>query len=110
MSLTDSNIKKNYSNKTDNNIKVAKKERDKLQAQHKLPGGGGRALPGPHKIDYNRRDLKPLLKWMPEKAQEKVIKFADKFDDKQHKKWKAKRTKKKMQKRAKKLTAYESYT
>ena len=30
MSLTDSNTKKNYSNKTDNNIKVAKLDKKKL--------------------------------------------------------------------------------
>ena len=42
--------------------------------------------------------------------QEKIIKFANKFDAKQDKKREAKQTKKKMQKRAKKLTAYESYT
>jgi len=88
----------------------AKKKRDKLQAQHVIPRGRLASRPGPHKRSPNRKDLKPLLKWMPEKAQEKVIKFADKFDDKQHKKWKAKRTKKKMQKRAKTLTAHESYT
>jgi len=99
------------SEKMKSEVKVAaKKKRDKLQARHVPPGGGGREKPGPHKIDYNRRDLKPLLKWLPEKAQEGVLKFANKFDKKQSKKWKAKRTKKKMQKRAKKLTAYESYT
>ena len=87
-----------------------KKKRDKLQARHLPPGGGGREKPGPHKIDYNRRDLKPLMKWLPEKAQEGVLKFADKFDKKQSKKWKAKQTKKKMQDRAKKLTAYEGTT
>ena len=89
---------------------AAKKKRDKSQARHVIPGGGGRARPGPHKIDYNRRDLKPLLKWMPEKAQEGVLKFADKFDKKQKAKGDKKRAKKKMQKRAKTLTAHESYT
>ena len=88
----------------------AKKKRDKSQAQHVSPGGGGREKPGPHKIDYNRRDLKPLLKWMPEKAQEGVLKFADKFDKKQKAKGDKKRAKKKMQDRAKKLTAYEGTT
>ena len=89
---------------------AAKKKRDKSQARHVIPGGGGRERPGPHKIDYNRRDLKPLLKWMPEKAQEGVLKFANKFDKKQKAKGDKKRAKKKMQDRAKKLTAYEGTT
>ena len=37
MSLTDSNTKKNYSNKTDKNIKVAKK--DETVAEHFGKGG-----------------------------------------------------------------------
>ena len=99
------------SEKMKSEVKVAaKKKRDKLQARHVSPGGGGREKPGPHKIDYNRRDLKPLLKWMPEKAQEGVLKFANKFDKKQKAKGDKKRAKKKMQDRAKKLTAYEGTT
>ena len=89
---------------------AAKKKRDTLQAQHKLPGGGGRELPGPHKIDYNRRDLEPLLRWMPKKAKEKTLAFANKIDEKMEAHYKKKRTKKEMQKKAKKLTAYEGIT
>ena len=89
---------------------VAKKKRDTLQAQHKLPGGGGRELPGPHKIDYNRRDLEPLLRWLPKKTKEKTLAFANKMDKKMETHYKKKRTKEKMQKRAKKLTAYEGIT
>ena len=88
----------------------AKGKRDKLQARYLLPGGGGRKKPGPHKIDYNRRDLKPLLKWLPEKTQEKALAFANKMDDKLEAHYKKKKTKKKMQDRAKKLEAYKGYT
>ena len=88
----------------------AKKKRDKLQAQHVIPRGRLASRPGPHKRSPNRKDLKPLLKWMPEKAQEGVLKFANKFDKKQKAKGDKKRAKKKMQKRAKTLTAHESYT
>ena len=99
------------SEKMKSEVKVAaKKKRDRLQARHVPPGGGGREKPGPHKIDYNRRDLKPLLKWLPEKAQEKTLKFADKMDKKLEAHYKKKAAKKKMQKRAKKLTAYERIT
>ena len=89
---------------------AAKKKRDKLQARHIPPGGGAKYKPGPHKVDVHRRDLKPLLKWLPEKAQEKTLKFADKMDKKLETHYKKKRTKKKMQDRAKKLTAYEGTT
>ena len=89
---------------------AAKKKRDKSQAQHVPPGGGGKYKPGPHKVDVHRRDLKPLIKWLPEKAQEKTLKFADKMDKKLETHYKKKRTKKKMQDRAKKLTAYEGTT
>ena len=89
---------------------AAKKKRDKLQAQHIPPGGGGRELPGPHKIDYNRRDLEPLLRWLPKKTKEKTLAFANKMDEKMAEHYKKKRTKEKMQKRAKKLTAYEGIT
>ena len=91
-------------------IEAAKIKRDKSQARHIPPGGGGREKPGPHKIDYNRRDLEPLLRWMPKKAKEKTLAFADKVDKKMGAHYKQKRTKEKMQRRAKKLTAYESYT
>ena len=94
---------------TESRIK-AKLKRIKEQKQHLIPGGRLASRPGPHKRSPNRKDLKPLIKWLPEKAQEGIVKFADKFDEKQHQKWKAKQTKKKMQKRAKKLTAYEGTT
>jgi len=87
-----------------------KKKRDKSQARHVSPGGGAKYKYGPHKVDVHRRDLKPLIKWLPEKAQEKTLKFADKMDKKLETHYKKKRTKKKMQKRAKKLTAYEGTT
>ena len=89
---------------------ATKKKRDKLQARHVSPGGGGKYKPGPHKVDVHRRDLKPLIKWLPEKAQEKTLKFADKMDKKLETHYKKKRTKKKMQARAKKLEAYKGYT
>ena len=89
---------------------AAKKERDRLQAQHTIPRGRVADRPGPHKSSTNRRDLTKLLPFVPTDIREKVIKFADEFDEKQHEKWEAKQTKKKMKKRAKKLSAYESYT
>ena len=99
------------SEKMKSEVKVAaKKKRDKLQARHVSPGGGAKYRPGPHKVDVHRRDLKPLIKWLPEKAQEKTLKFADKMDKKLETHYKKKRTKKKMQDRAKKLTAYEGTT
>ena len=91
-------------------IELAKKRRDKLQAQHITPGGARKDKPGPHKVDVHRRDLKPLIKWLPEKAQEKTLKFADKMDKKLETHYKKKKTKKKMQDRAKKLTTYKGYT
>ncbi len=87
-----------------------KKKRDKLQARHIPPGGGAKYKPGSHKVDVHRRDLKPLIKWLPEKAQEKTLKFADKMDKKLETHYKKKKTKKKMQDRAKKLTTYTGYT
>ena len=87
---------------------AAKKKRDKLQARHVSPGGGSKYKYGPHKVDVNRRDTEALFG--KGNLQEKFIKFANKFDAKQDKKREAKQTKKKMQDRAKKLTAYESYT
>ena len=99
------------SEKMKSEVKVAaKKKRDKLQARHKTPGGGAAYKYGPHKVDVNRRTTEALVPFLPKKAKEGIIKFANKFDKKQHKKWKAKRTKKKMQDRAKKLTAYEGTT
>jgi hypothetical protein len=89
---------------------AAKIKRDKLQARHVSPGGGAKYKYGPHKVDVNRRDLKPLLRWLPEKTQEKALKFADKMDKKFEAHYKKKRTKKKMQDRAKKLEAYKGYT
>ena len=125
MSLADSQRKKTYvrasskmrsevaevaKKKKDKLAAIAKKERDRLQAQHVSPGGGGRKLPGPHKIDYNRRDLEPLLRWLPKKTKEKTLAFAGKMDDKMEAYYKKKRATKQMKKRAKKLKAYESYT
>ena len=88
----------------------AKEKRDTSYAKYTTPGGGAKYKPGPHKVDVHRRDLKPLLKWLPEKAQEKALKFADKMDKKLEMHYKKKKTKKKMQDRAKKLTAYKGYT
>ena len=89
---------------------AAKKKRDKSQAQHINPAGGAAYKYGPHKVDVNRRTTDELLPFVPKSVREKIIKFANKFDAKQDKKREAKQTKKKMQSRAKKLTAYESYT
>ena len=64
---------------------AAKKKRDKLQARHKTPGGGLWNRPGPHKVDINRRTTEALLG--KGKIQEKIIKFANKFDKPTYKKW-----------------------
>jgi len=86
----------------------AKKERDRLQAQHITPGGGGKYKYGPHKVDDNRKVIEALIG--KGKVQEKIIKFANKADKKLEIHYKKKRATKEMKKRAKKLSAYESYT
>jgi len=87
---------------------AATKKRDRLQARHVSPGGGGKYKYGPHKIDVNRKATEALLG--KGKIQEKIIKFADKVDKKLDTYYKKKATKKKMQTRAKKLGAYKGYT
>ena len=57
-------------------------------------GGGGKYKYGPHKVDVNRRATESLLG--KGKIQEKIIKFADKFDKKQEDKRKNKKRVKKM--------------
>ena len=52
-------------------------------------GGGGKYKYGPHKVDVNRRATESLLG--RGKIQEKIIKFADKFDKKQEEKRKNKK-------------------
>ena len=97
------------SEKMKSEVKVAaKKKRDRLQARHVSPGGGGKYKYGPHKVDVNRRATEALLG--KGKVQEKIIKLADKVDKKLDAHYKKKAAKKKMQKRAKKLTAYEGIT
>ena len=73
----------------------AKGKRDKSYAKYITPGGARKDKPGPHKVDVNRRDLTPLIKWLPKKTQEKVIKFADKTDKKLTTHYKKKKIKKK---------------
>ena len=97
------------SEKMKSEVKVAaKKKRDRLQARHVSPGGGGKYKYGPHKVDVNRRATEALLG--KGKVQEKIIKFGEKFDKKQAEKRKLKKDTKEMKNRAKKLTAYEGTT
>ena len=87
---------------------AAKIKRDKLQARHVSPGGGGKYKYGPHKVDDNRKVIEGLIG--KGKVQEKIIKFADKVDKKLDAYYKKKAAKQEMQKKAKKLTAYEGTT
>ena len=80
---------------------AAKKERDRLQAQHIIPKGRLSERPGPHKRSSNRIATEDLLGFLPKKVKEGIIKFADKFDEKQTKKWKAKQSNKKEKERQK---------
>ena len=57
-----------------------KKEIDKSAEKYKV-GGGGADKYGPHKVDVNRQATEALLGTGP--IQEKIIKFADKFNKKQ---------------------------
>jgi hypothetical protein len=57
-----------------------KKEIDKSAKKYKV-GGGGADRYGPHKVDVNRQATEALLGTGP--IQEKIIKFADKFNKKQ---------------------------
>ena len=67
-----------------------KKEIDKSAKKYKV-GGGGADKYGPHKVDVNRRATEALLGTGP--IQEKIIKFADKFNKKQKEKKKNKKKK-----------------
>jgi len=69
-----------------------KKEIDKAAKKYEV-GGGGKYRYGPHKVDVNRRATESLLG--KGKIQEKIIKFADKFDKKLEDKRKKKKKKKK---------------
>ena len=60
MSLTDSNTKKNYSNKTDNNIKVAEAKIIKFPIEIKV-FGKAKDYPGAKEI-IRRKKLKKLNK------------------------------------------------
>ena len=57
-----------------------KKEIDKAAKKYRV-GGGGANRYGPHKVDVNRQATEALLGTGP--IQEKIIKFADKFNKKQ---------------------------
>ena len=59
--------------------KAREKEIDKNQKKFRV-GGALKKLPGPHKVDVNRRATESLLG--RGKIQEKIIKFADKVDKK----------------------------
>ena len=87
--------------KKDKLAEAAKKKRDKLQAQHITPKGRLADRPGPHKRSSNRTATEELLGFLPKKAKEGIIKFADKFDEKQSKKWKARDSKMKEAERQK---------
>tara|TARA_Y100000034_G_scaffold126859_1_gene178749 strand:+ start:63 stop:428 length:366 start_codon:yes stop_codon:yes gene_type:complete len=89
---------------------AAKKERDRLQARHVSPGGGGKYKYGPHKVDVNRRATEELLPFLNKNIKEKIIKSADKFDAKQKEEGKKKRALIDLTKKGKKLTAYKGYT
>jgi hypothetical protein len=60
-----------------------KKEIDNSAKKYKV-GGGGADKYGPHKVDVNRQATESLLGTGP--IQEKIIKFADKFNKKQKEK------------------------
>ena len=108
MSIKESDTKKNYSNayyrrptmSMSDSVALAK-ERNKKQDKRKKEineaakkfkvGGGGKYKYGPHKVDVNRRATESLLGRGP--IQEKIIKFADKFDKKQEEKRKKKKKK-----------------
>ena len=79
----------------------AKKERDRLQAQHIIPGGRLSKRPGPHKRSHNRISTENLLGFLPKQIKEGIIKYADKFDEKQIKKSEAKQSNKKEKERQK---------
>jgi len=64
-----------------------KKEINKAAKKFKV-GGGGADRYGPHKVDVNRRATEALLG--KGRIQEKIIKFADKFNKKQKEKKKKK--------------------
>ena len=64
-----------------------KKEIDKAAKKYRV-GGGWAEKYGPHKVDVNRRATESLIGRGP--IQEKIIKFADKFNKKQKEKKKKK--------------------
>ena len=79
-STTDSAAKASKRNKLQKAKKEAReKEIDKNQKKFRV-GGALKKLPGPHKVDVNRRATESLLG--RGKIQEKIIKFADKVDKK----------------------------
>ena len=45
-------------------------------------GGGEAKKYGPHKVDFFERDFRSLVKFLPEKTQNKIKKFAKDFDKK----------------------------
>jgi len=108
MSIKESDTNKNYSNAyfkrptmsvsdsvasaKDRNKKQdeRKKEINKAAKKYKV-GGGGADRYGPHKVDVNRRATESLFGRGP--IQEKIIKFADKFNKKQKEKKKNKKKK-----------------
>ena len=59
--------------------KARKKEVEEKHKKYEV-GGGGKYKYGPHKVDVNRRTTEALLG--TGRIQEKIIKFADKFDKK----------------------------
>ena len=75
-----------------------------------IPRGRLSERPGPHKRSSNRIVSEELISFLPKNLKEKIIKFADKFDEKQFKKADIRKSTVEMKKRAKKLTAYKGYT
>ena len=108
MSIKESDTNKNYSNAYYRRSTISvqegaakarernkkqderKKEINKAAKKYKV-GGGGADRYGPHKVDVNRRATESLLGTGP--IQEKIIKFADKFNKKQKEKKKNKKKK-----------------
>ena len=75
-----------------------------------IPRGRLSERPGPHKRSSNRIVSEELISFLPKNLKEKIIKFADKFDEKQFKKADIRKSTVEMKKRAKKLTEYKGYT
>ena len=66
-----------------------------------IPKGHISKRPGQHKRSHNRIATEDLLGIWPTKIKESIIKYADKFDEKQIKKSEAKRSNKKEKERQK---------